>query len=151
MESRVTPASSPKPITEVITIAHTEFVPPEALGFPVFEETIIPSLSSSLRASGPSSSSSQPPAAVPRPAADAEAAPEPVPAAEEEQELPVADREVGVEVREVLIDGVKLDSNSPINTLRGACRSLGLSQGGGKVKLRTRTHCCPCCKAQFGR
>ena len=54
------------------------------------------------------------------------------------QELPVADREVGAEVREVLIDGVKLDSNSPINTLRGACRSLGLSQGGGKVKLLRR-------------
>ena len=32
MESRVAPISSPKPIAEVITIAHTEFVPPEALG-----------------------------------------------------------------------------------------------------------------------
>ena len=91
----------------------------------------------SLRGSGPSSSSSQPPAAALGPAADAEAAPEPVPAAEEEQELPVAG-EVGVKVREVLIDGVNLDSNSPINTLRGACRSLGLSQGGGKAKLLGR-------------
>ena len=36
-----------------------------------------------------------------------------------EQELLVADREVGVEVREFLIDGVKLDSNSSLNTLRG--------------------------------
>ena len=50
----------------------------------------------------------------------------------------MADREVGVEGREVLIDGVKLDSNSSLNTLRGACQSLGLSKGGGKVKLLQR-------------
>ena len=74
MESRVIPISSPKPIAEVITIAHTEFVPPEALGFTIFEETIVPSLSDALRASGPSSSSSQPSISAPRPAADAEAA-----------------------------------------------------------------------------
>ena len=87
-----------------------------------------------MRASAPSSSSSS--ASVPRPAADASAAPGPVPAADDESELPVADREVGVEVREVLIDGVY--SNSPLNTLRGACQSLGLSKGGGKVKLLQR-------------
>ena len=136
MESRVTPIETSKKVVEVITIAHTEFVPPEALGFSVYEDAVVPSLSSSLRASAPSSSVSS--SSAPRPAADASAAPEPVPAADDEPELPVADREVGVEVREFLIDGVKLDSNSPLSTLRGACRSLGLSKGGGKVKLLQR-------------
>ena len=35
-----------------------------------------------------------------------------------------------------MVDGVY--SNSPLNTLRGACQSLGLSKGGGKVKLLQR-------------
>ena len=38
MESRVTPIESSKKVVEVITIAHTEFVPPEALGFSVYED-----------------------------------------------------------------------------------------------------------------
>ena len=126
MDSRVSPIESAKKIVEVITIAHTEFVPPEALGFSVYDDAVVPALSSSFRASA--SSSSAPSSSAPRPAANASAAPDPVPAAADEQELPVADREVGVEVREVLIDGVKLDSNSSLNTLRGACESLGLSK-----------------------
>ena len=136
MDSRVSPIESAKKVGEVITIAHTEFVPPEALGFSVYDDAVVPALSSSFRASA--SSSSAPSSSAPRPAADASAAPDPVPAAADEQELPVADREVGVEVREVLIDGVKLDSNSSLNTLRGACDALGLSKGGGKVKLLQR-------------
>ena len=136
MDSRVSPIESAKKVVEVITIAHTEFVPPEALGFSVYDDAFVPALSSSFRASA--SSSSAPSSSAPRPAADASAAPDPVPAAADEQELPVADREVGVEVREVLIDGVKLDSNSSLNTLRGACDALGLSKGGGKVKLLQR-------------
>ena len=137
MDSGGSPIESAKKVVEVITIAHTEFVPPEALGFSVYDDAVVPALSSSFRASA--SSSSAPSSSAPRPAADVNAAPDPVPAAADEQELPVADGEVGVEVREVLIDGVnKLDSNSPLNTLRGACQSLGLSKGGGKVKLLQR-------------
>ena len=138
MDSRVSPIESAKKVVEVITIAHTEFVPPEALGFSVYDDAVVPALSSSFRASAPSSSA--PSSSAPRPAADVNAAPDPVPflLPLNEQELPVTDREVGVEVREFLIDGVKLDSNSSLNTLRGACQSLGLSKGGGKVKLLQR-------------
>ena len=133
MDTRASPIESAKKVVEVIT-THTEFVPPEALGFSVYDDAVVPALSSSFRASA--SSSSAPSSSALRPAADVNAAPDPVPAAADEQELPAADREVGVEVREVLIDGVKLDSNSPLNTLRGACQSLGLS------KEEARSNCC---------
>ena len=134
MDSRVSAVESSKRVVEVITIAHTEFVPPEALGFSVYDDSIVPApLVLCVLQLHPSSSAS-----APRPAVNADAPPDPVPAADDEPELPVADREVGVEVREVLINGGKLDSNSPLNTLRGACQSLGLSKGGGKVKLLQR-------------
>jgi cell wall-associated NlpC family hydrolase len=81
MESRVTPIETSKKVVEVITIAHTEFVPPDALGFSVYEDAVVPSLSSSLRASAPSSSVSS--SSAPRPAADVNAAPDPVAAAAE--------------------------------------------------------------------
>eukprot|EP00435_Cladocopium_sp_Y103_P066686 s270_g29.t1 len=54
-----------------------------------------------------------------------------------EAELPVADRP-DVDYRPVVIEGVKMDSNTPLRTLRGACDSLGLSKGGGKAKCLER-------------
>ena len=158
MDSRVSPIESAKKVVEVITIAHTEFVPPEALGFSVYDDAVVPALSSSFRASA--SSSSAPSSSVPRPAADASAAPDPVPAAAGEQELPVADREVGVEVREVLIDGVKLDSNSSLNTLRRCMRHPWTFEGRrqGQTIAKTlgtlassRTYCSSLCRAQLAR
>ena len=58
--------------------------------------------------------------------------PDELPAAAEEAELPVAKR-VDVDYKSVMIEGVKMDSNTPLRTLRGACESLGLSKTGGKA------------------
>ena len=41
MDSRVTPIRLSKHIVEVITIAHTEFVPPEALGFSMCDDAVV--------------------------------------------------------------------------------------------------------------
>ena len=50
--------------------------------------------------------------------------PDELPAAAEEAELPVAERP-DVDYKSVMVDGVKLDSNTPLRALRGACESLG--------------------------
>ena len=77
-----------------------------------------------------SSSASAPSAAAPvRPNVEP---PDELPAAAEEAELPVAERP-DVDYKSVMVDGVKLDSNTPLRTLRGACESLGLSKTGGKA------------------
>ena len=75
------------------------------------------------RGSSSSSSASAPSAAAPvRPNVEP---PDELPAAAEEAELPVAERP-DVDYKSVMVDGVKLDSNTPLRTLRGACESLGL-------------------------
>ena len=48
------------------------------------------------------------------------------------------ERGAGVDNNEVIIDGVKLDSNFPLETLAAACESLGISGHGGKAKRLKR-------------
>ena len=85
--------------------------------------------SSQSQSSSSASASASAPAAVPaRPNVE----PDEFPAAAEEAELPVAER-VDVDYKSVMIKGVKMDSNTPLRTLRGACESLGLSKTGGKA------------------
>ena len=136
LSSRVLPFQTAKPVVEVITIAHDAMVPPEALGFSVHEDVVMPANFGPLRASSQSqfsssaSASASAPAAVPaRPNVEP---PDELPAAAEEAELPVAER-VDVDYKSVMIEGVKMDSNTPLRTLRGACESLGLSKTGGKA------------------
>ena len=47
MDTRASPIESAKKVVEVIT-THTEFVPPEALGFSVYDDAVVPALSSSF-------------------------------------------------------------------------------------------------------
>ena len=124
----VAPFDTNKRVIEVITIAHTSVVPPEALGFAMQSddvalrprmEVIAPRSGIPLQASG---SADRPMNAEPA---------EEVPAAED-AELPVPERDAGPEPNEILIDGVKLDSNTTLKTLRTACESLGLATGGSK-------------------
>ena len=139
LESRVAPLISDKAVTDTITIAHTEMVPPEALGFSIEDDVEVAERpnegSSSSSSSRPFRATSLLPFRAFRPDP---VRPDPVPAAPDEQEQAVVDRDVGDDCREVLIDGVKLDSNSSLATLRGACDSLGLSRGGGKMKCLKR-------------
>ena len=124
----VAPFDTNKRVTEVITIAHTSVVPPEALGFAMQSDDVVPRQRMEviaprsgipLQASG---SADRPMGVEPA---------EEVPAAED-AELPVPERDAGPEPNEILIDGVKLDSNTTLKTLRTACESLGLATGGSK-------------------
>ena len=63
--------------------------------------------------------------------------PNELPAAAEEAELPVAERP-DVDYKSVMVDGVKLYSNTHLRTLRGACESLGLAKTGGKATCLER-------------
>ena len=145
MSSRVMPIQAEKPVLEVITIAHDGMVPPEVLGFQAHEDVVQPVRPSALFASAPSSSSAErpsderPPAVVRPPVANPEAErPDPVPAAPGGAEAMVEDRVDDVDTTEVIVEGVKMDSNTPLRTLRSACESLGLSKGGGKQKCLKR-------------
>ncbi|CAL1136540.1 unnamed protein product [Cladocopium goreaui] len=128
LSTMVAPFDTNKRVTEVITIAHTSVVPPEALGFAMQSDDVVPRQRMEviaprsgipLQASG---SADRPMGVEPA---------EEVPAAED-AELPVPERDAGPEPNEILIDGVKLDSNTTLKTLRTACESLGLATGGSK-------------------
>jgi hypothetical protein len=131
LASRTTPWTVIKDVIEVITIAHTQIVSPEVLGFSVVEEPASESASASSSPAPARMSSVLPllPAAAPAQAVDP---PADVPAADGEAELPEADRPDAGDPREVYVNGVKLDTNTPLRVIRGACESLGLSQRGGK-------------------
>ena len=136
LSSRVIPFQTAKQVVKVITLAHDAMVPPEALGFSVHDDVVMPA-NFPLRPSSQSqsSSASAPSAAAPvRPNVEP---PDELPAAAEEAELPVAERP-DVDYKSVMVDGVKLDSNTPLRTLRGACESLGLSKTGGKATCLER-------------
>ena len=111
LSSRVIPFQTAKQVVKVITLAHDAMVPPEALGFSVHDDVVMPP-NFPLRPSSQSrpSSASAPSAAAPvRPNVEP---PNELPAAAEEAELPVADRP-DVDYKSVMVDGVKLDSNTP--------------------------------------
>ena len=130
-------------MVESITIAHTSMVPPKHLGFSVSDDIIAPRSGIPVRPLQPAD------AAEPAEQPDVDVIP-----AAEDAEPSVEAREDGMEHHEVWVDGVKLDTNSPLRTLRAACDSLGLSKSGGKVKcLKTtlespsspRIVSCTCC------
>ena len=127
LPTMVGPFNTEKRVVESITIAHTSMVPPEHLGFSVSDDIIAPRSGIPVRPL--------------QPADTAEPAEQPdvdvIPAAED-AEPPVEAREDGMEHHEVWVDGVKLDTNSPLRTLRAACDSLGLSKTGGKSKCLKR-------------
>ena len=132
LSSRVIPFQTAKPVVEVITLARDAMVPPEALGFSVHDDVVMPA-NFPLRPSSQSqsSSASAPSAAAPvRPNVEP---PDELPAVAGEAELPVAERP-GVDYKSVMVDGVKLDSNTPLRTLRGACER----QTGGKATCLER-------------
>jgi len=108
----------------VITIAHTATVPPEVSGFILHDDNVVIPPRSGIRLR------------VLPPAARFDI--DDVPAAAEESEQPVPERGAEVDNNEVVIDGVKLDSNSPLKTLAAACESLGISRRGGKAKCLER-------------
>ena len=110
------PFKANRPVTEVITIAHTATVPPEVLGFTLHDKNVVIALRSGI------------PLRVLPPAARSDM--DDVPAAAEESEQPVPERGAEVDNNEVIIDGLKLDSNSPLKTLVAACESLGISGRG---------------------
>ena len=102
-------------------------VPPEHLGFSVSDDIIAPRSGIPVRPLQPAD------AAEPAEQPDVDVIP-----AAEDAEPPVEAREDGMEHHEVWVDGVKLDTNSPLRTLRAACDSLGLSKTGGKTKCLKR-------------
>ena len=108
----------------MITIAHTATVPPEVSGFILHDDNVVIPPRSGIRLR------------VLPPAARFDI--DDVPAAAEESEQPVPERGAEVDNNEVVIDGVKLDSNSPLKTLAAACESLGISRRGGKAKCLER-------------
>ena len=117
------PFEANRPVTEVITIAHTATVPPEVLGFTLHDDNVVIAPRSGI------------PLRVVPPAARSDM--DDVPAAEE-AEQPVPERGAEVDNNEVIIDGLRLDSNSPLKTLVAACESLGISGRGGKAKCLKR-------------
>ena len=135
LSSRTAPLSVTKNVTEVITMAHTVMVPPEILGYflllrmspklsylllllhlqglPVFFHWFVQLL---LRRQ----------LALQLPAADGEA------------ELPESERENAGDPKEVYVNGVMLDTNTPLRVFRDACESLGLAKRGGKATCLAR-------------
>ena len=123
---------SAKRVVEMITIAHTSMVPPESLGFTLGDGDVVPRPHAEVVA---------PRSGIPLQASGSADGPmDDVPAAEEAEdaEVPVPERDEGGDPTEVVIDGVKLDSNSSLRTLRSACESLGLAAGGSKMKCLKR-------------
>ena len=117
------PFEANRPVTEVITIAHTATVPPEVLGFTLHDDNVVIAPRSGI------------PLRVVPPAARSDM--DDVPVADE-AEQPVPERGAEVDNNEVIIDGLRLDSNSPLKTLVAACESLGISGRGGKAKCLKR-------------
>ena len=124
LSTMTVPFEANRPVTEVITIAHTATVPPEVLGFTLHDDNVVIAPRSGI------------PLRVLPPAARSDK--DDVPAAAEESEQHVPERGAEVDNKEVIIDGVKLDSNSPLKTLVAACESLGISGRGGKAKCLKR-------------
>ena len=127
LPTMVGPCNTEKCVVESITIAHTSMVPPEHLGFSVSDDIIAPRSGIPVRPLQPAD------AAEPAEQPDVDVIP-----AAEDAEPPVEAREDGMEHHEVWVDGVKLDTNSSLRTLRAACDSLGLSKSGGKIKCLKR-------------
>ena len=98
-------------------------MPPEVLGFTLHDDNVVIAPRSGI------------PLRVVPPAARSDM--DDVPAAEE-AEQPVPERGAEVDNNEVIIDGLRLDSNSPLKTLVAACESLGISGCGGKAKCLKR-------------
>ena len=123
LASMTSPFDVNKQLVEVITIAHTATVPPEVLGFTLHDDVVImPRAGIPLRVNPPAARSEM----------------EVVPAAAEEAEQPLPERSDEVNNHEVIIDGLRLGSNSSLKTLRTACESLGLAVGGGKANCLKR-------------
>ncbi|CAK9035807.1 unnamed protein product [Durusdinium trenchii] len=114
LESLTTPIVAPRAIAEVITIAHAELLPPEDLGFDLSDDHF-----GVLKRAAP-----------PRPAD--------VPAAPGDAEVPARERDDSADPREVIVNGMRLDTNSPLRVLRDACQHLGLSTRGNKLTCLQR-------------
>ncbi|CAK9110158.1 unnamed protein product [Durusdinium trenchii] len=114
LESLTTPIVAPRAIAEVITIAHAELLPPEDLGFDLSDDHF-----GVLKRAAP-----------PRPAD--------VPAAPGDAEVPAHERDDSADPREVIVNGMRLDTNSPLRVLRDACQHLGLSTRGNKLTCLQR-------------
>ena len=121
------PFEANKNVVESITIAHTTMVPPEALGFYLHDDDVViaPRSGIPLRSSPPVARSDNPPEMDDVPA-------------DQEGEAPVPERGPDIEDTEVIVDGVKLDTNSPLKILHDACASLGLHATGSKKKCLKR-------------
>ena len=63
-----------------------------------------------------------------------------VPAAEGEAEDPPAERDPEMDSFSVVVQGVTLDSTTPLRIIRAACKNLGLSSNGSKMKCLKRLH-----------
>ena len=128
LPTMVGPFNTEKRVVESITIAHTSMVPPEDLGFTVSDDIVFPRSGIPVR---PMQPAGEVPDLQPQPELDV------VPAAED-AELPVAERDDNMDNHEVWVDGVRMDTNSPLRTLRAACDTLGLPKSGGKLKCLKR-------------
>ena len=128
LPTMVGPFNTEKRVVESITIAHTSMVPPEDLGFTVSDDIVFPRSGIPVRPMQPAGEVPDP---QPQPELDV------VPAAED-AELPVAERDDNMDNHEVWVDGVRMDTNSPLRTLRAACDTLGLPKSGGKLKCLKR-------------
>ena len=63
-----------------------------------------------------------------------------VPAAQGEAEDPPAERDPEIDSFSVMVQGVTLDSTTPLRIIRAACKNLGLSSNGSKMKWLKRLH-----------
>ena len=63
-----------------------------------------------------------------------------VPAAQGEAEDPPAERDPEMDSFSVMVQGVTLDSTTPLRIVRAACKNLGLSSNGSKMKCLKRLH-----------
>ena len=115
-------------VTEVITIAHNQRVDYKFLGFDEIDDES--GGEEQQQHGGPSSGSG----AVPVPMDDS------LPAADGEAEQPPAEREELSDPLSVTVEGVVLDSNTPLRVIRAACTNLGLTKNGSKLKCLKRLH-----------
>ena len=63
-----------------------------------------------------------------------------VPAAQGEAEDPPAERDPEMDSFSVMVQGVTLDSTTSLRIIRAACKNLGLSSNGSKMKCLKRLH-----------
>ena len=63
-----------------------------------------------------------------------------VPAAQGEADDPPAERDPEMDSFSVMVQGVTLDSTTPLRIIRAACKNLGLSSNGSKMKCLKRLH-----------